>query len=709
MAGSMRTRADHGPHEGSLPRVRLASTKSDGYAVDLADPLALDPEIAGAKAAALARATALGLPVLPGFVVTTESVRGLLEDGRLEDAADARVREAWASLSGRGSCSLVVRSSSVGEDGAASSMAGMFTSVTNVMGLEAFLEALQIVARSSFGPHGAGLAMPMGVLVQPFLPAKLGGVLFGVDPVTGSEEHLVVAAVEGPPEDLVSGRVQGSRYVLKKNGRVVEAEAGPGGAMLGGARRRALAGLAAHARNAFGAPQDVEWAIDTTGRLWLLQSRPVTATGPAAKGTGPLLGPGPVAETFPGTLSLLEEDLWVRPLREALRTALLLVRSAPRKRITESSIVVVVRGRVAADLELLGGTVAKKSFLRRLDPRPPARRLRAGWDVGRLRTAIPTLARDLVAVVDEELAKVPPLSEMTDASLADLLSRAQASLKAINGHEVLAGMLMAPDAVAPSGASLGFRALARGRSQGLEDAEISARYPEVLALVPPSIERARALPEKAPELASSGPVDPIARAREECRMRARWVHELSARVAREIGSRFARAGILQDQSDVLLLTVAEIQEMVSSRRFPTALDRRGATVTSPPLPSMFRLSEDGTVVAETTGGPCGGRGAGGGRAKGRVVHDPDLAEPGDVLVVTTLDPDLAAVLPGLGGLIAETGSVLSHLAILAREFGVATVVGVPGATADLAVGDVVLLDGTTGEITPVEDTSQASL
>jgi pyruvate,water dikinase len=73
-----------------------------------------------------------------------------------------------------------------------------------------------------------------------------------------------------------------------------------------------------------------------------------------------------------------------------------------------------------------------------------------------------------------------------------------------------------------------------------------------------------------------------------------------------------------------------------------------------------------------------------------------------VLVVRTLDPALASLLPGLGGLVAETGSVLSHLAILAREYGVPTVVALAGAVDHLAPGSWVVVDGTTGEVSPLE-------
>jgi pyruvate,water dikinase len=70
-----------------------------------------------------------------------------------------------------------------------------------------------------------------------------------------------------------------------------------------------------------------------------------------------------------------------------------------------------------------------------------------------------------------------------------------------------------------------------------------------------------------------------------------------------------------------------------------------------------------------------------------------------VLVTTTLSPGLGPLLPRLKGIVAETGSVLSHLAILAREAGVATVVGYSGAASQLPEGATVHVDGEAGQVT----------
>jgi pyruvate,water dikinase len=159
------------------------------------------------------------------------------------------------------------------------------------------------------------------------------------------------------------------------------------------------------------------------------------------------------------------------------------------------------------------------------------------------------------------------------------------------------------------------------------------------------------------------------------------------------------AGRLVEAEAVRALSFAELRalvrrELAFAAPGPVALD--GA-----PLPAKFRLTPDGAVVAvrsKTKDTSDGGRGAGGGRASGVVLPADALPADGAVLVVRTLDPSLASLLPGLRGLVAETGSVLSHLAILAREFGVSTVVGVEDAVKRFPPGTRVVVDGSTGEV-----------
>ena len=699
---------------------------SPGAVVTLESAAALDPEVVGAKAASLARSLRDGLPVLPGWVLTTGALASPAA-GEQPLPVDAELRAAWAEASEGGRRAVVVRSSSTVEDGRTSSMAGMFTSVLNVrdwptfrQAVDTVLESAKVVALADAGARERARA-PMAVLIQPQLDATVGGVLFGVDPVSGRTDHVVVSASEAGPAAIVGGEVDGSRYVLSRR-RVVD---GPVGGPLSPGRLHQLRSLAHRAERVFGGPQDVEWAFDGDGRLWLLQSRPVTAVGDA-RTTGPTLGPGPVAETFPEPLSPLEEDLWVEPLRAGLRAALALAGTTPKRRLSSSPVVTTVAGRVAADLDLLVGNDAPASTWQRLDPRPPIRRLVAAWRVGRLRAALPALASDLVAKVDADLLAVDGLDDLSDRQLLGLLDRSEQGLTALHGYEVLLGWLVSPDAGAgaTTGASVALRALAADRAGGLTDDQIVRRHPSVLALVAPRIGPAVTLPPSVGTLvAAPGPVEEPDRAallREALRMRARWVQELTARAAWELGRRLAAHGAIAGAGDVRWLRQAELVEAVRTGEVPADALARAGVLGGAPLPARFRLTTAGTVApasrperrrhgrhARTAAGPRGS-GAGGGRGSG-IVHGGDgPPDPGAVLVVRTLDPDLAPLLPRLGGLVSETGSFLSHLAILAREFGVPTAVGVEDAVTRFPAGTTVLVDGTTGEVSRLDDSGSGA-
>ena len=253
---------------------------------------------------------------------------------------------------------LVARSSSVLEDTAGSSMAGQFDSVIGITGFDEFADAVQAVLDSR--EHAAADGSPIAVLVQPLIEPRYGGVLFGIDPVSGRSDRRVVSAVDGGPEPLVSGEVDGlalrARHA-RQGHRVRPVATVP-------SSRRATCGASSRCRatvaRAFGGPQDVEWAIATDGRLWLLQSRPVT-TEIRGVPRGPIYGPGPVAETFPEPLAELEHDLWVPPLRDAVREAVLLAGMATRKEVAASDVVVSVAGHVAIDLRLAGEITPKHS------------------------------------------------------------------------------------------------------------------------------------------------------------------------------------------------------------------------------------------------------------------------------------------------------------------------------------------------------------
>lgn len=584
-------------------------------------------------------------------------------------------------------------------------MAGRFTSVLDVTSWPAFLDAVAAVVASQSKVDGDGGASgAMAVLVQPFIRPESGGVLFGVDPVSGHHDRLLVAAVEGGPHELVSGAVDGVQVAMSRRGRVLEGDASipP---LTTRAGRVALAATARDVEQLYGGPQDVEWAWHE-GRLILLQSRPVTAqAGGGAR--GPVFGPGPVAETFPQPLARLEQELWVDPLRAAIREVVSLTGTASRRQLRQSPVVVAPGGRVAVDLELLGLHQRVRGARAVIDPRPGLRRLRVAWRVGRLRASLPALALDLVERVDTRLAHVPPLSGLSMRELLSVLDRSREALVSLHGYEVLVGQLLTPDATPVTATTTALRTLHRAARDGLSDAELIARHPVLLALSPPRIGAPRPLPTQPPDIGAAGPgsrsavpAGDSALAREALRLRARWVQELAARAASELGRRLVGARRLTTADDVRRLSLAELRSLVTSSHpaAPAGAMPGVDAVDDAPLPARFRLSDSGRVVPLPGGTSGEARGGGGGRAAGVVVTPEQLPASQAVLVVRTLDPDLAPLLPGLHGLVAETGSPLSHLAILARELGVATAVGVADALQRFPPGAHVVIDGGTGDV-----------
>jgi pyruvate,water dikinase len=180
------------------------------------------------------------------------------------------------------------------------------------------------------------------------------------------------------------------------------------------------------------------------------------------------------------------------------------------------------------------------------------------------------------------------------------------------------------------------------------------------------------------------------------------VQELQVRLVREVAERL---GIGPDRA--ALLRWPELIAVLEGGALPADLPERVPQPATPPLPDAFRLTGDGQVVVERgTGGDGGARGVSAGRALGTVWAGTGPRPADAVLVVRTLDPALAPLLPGLTGLVAQTGSALSHLAVLAREFGIPTVVGAKDAVRRFPPGSRIVVDGTAGDVRQGEPMGQ---
>jgi len=310
-------------------RARRGGDRGVSRVLAFADPACLEVGEAGGKGASLARMAALGLPVPPGFVIPAGALAAALPDGgaelralaRRQDAEGAQalvrtvtldpalreaVLRAYADL-GPADVPVAVRSSARAEDSEAASFAGQQETYLHVRGADAVSDRIPDCWASFFSERalfyraqkGSLDDLGMAVVVQRMVDAEVAGVLFTCDPVRKRRDRMVVEAVLGLGEAVVSGQVTPDHYVLDRRGQVkkaqvhhqafaVEARAEGGvaerplDAEEGGARKvgddvlAELARIGGDLEERLGVPQDIEWAL-AGGEIFVVQARPVTA------------------------------------------------------------------------------------------------------------------------------------------------------------------------------------------------------------------------------------------------------------------------------------------------------------------------------------------------------------------------------------------------------------------------------------------------
>src|SRR6478735_8724746 len=202
-----------------------------------------DVAVAGGKGANLGELTRAGLPVPPGFVLTTaayrafvggvqeevlslaaasdaEGIRALFTSRPVPDDVAGELTEAWSAL---GEVPVAVRSSATAEDLEGASFAGQQDTYLNVVGAAAVVDAVRrcwaslwtdraVSYRASIGIDPAGVAL--SVVVQVMVDAVAAGVMFTADPVAGTRHRAFIDASTGLGEAVVSGAVNPDHLVV---------------------------------------------------------------------------------------------------------------------------------------------------------------------------------------------------------------------------------------------------------------------------------------------------------------------------------------------------------------------------------------------------------------------------------------------------------------------------------------------------------------
>ena len=225
------------------------------------------------------------------------------------------------------------------------------------------------------------------------------------------------------------------------------------------------------------------------------------------------------------------------------------------------------------------------------------------------------------------------------------------------------------------------------------------------------------------------------RYRENMRLARTRIYGILRDMLRAMGEHFAREGILDDAADIFYLTIDEMWDFAKGtavstdlRALTTARKKEYERYRSELVPAperrfdtygmvyhrnMFRRSRPARSPDEIT---CSderftlkGMGCCPGVVEGPVaiMTDPTMADrpKGSILVAERTDPGWVPLFPTFSGILIERGSMLSHSAIVAREMGIPTIVGIAGLTALLETGQRVRMDGRTGtvEILPTDD------
>jgi pyruvate,water dikinase len=411
----------------------------------------------GGKASALAALAAVrgpggAAPEVPRWVALRTEAFETLAAPALASAGDAAsglealraigppaalrqaLREALveAGLWGR---DVAVRSSAAAEDGASASFAGQYESVLGVPlgeGDEALWDAIRRVWGSVTSAHALayggtrGARGPsMAVLIQEMVEPVAAGVAFDADPVSGDRDVVVVGAVEGLGEGLVSGDLPADTFRLAEQGggwRVLAREIVPkthalrasngriervavpservNAPAITDAQAAEIAGWTRAVSRALGAPQDIEWALvgGGTPRVVLLQSRPITTLGDGSPGAPAGLAAerriwdnSNIVESYSGVTTPLTFT-FARAVYEDVYRQFCAVMGVPKRLLDSQSGVFanmlgLVRGRVYYQLlnwyrtlGLLPGFAFNRGFMERMmgvrerleDPPPPA-------------------------------------------------------------------------------------------------------------------------------------------------------------------------------------------------------------------------------------------------------------------------------------------------------------------------------------------------
>jgi pyruvate,water dikinase len=239
----------------------------------------------------------------------TGQFTSLILETPLPDDLREEIAAAYDELTTKSGVACAVRSSAISEDSGEASFAGLYETYLNVSGIGEVLDRVHRCYASLWSERAvryraqrtdSAADEAMAVVVMGLVPAEVSGIAFTAHPVTGAADQVVINASWGLGEAIVAGLVTPDSFVVEKGSfRLLEREiyekelahlphpdgVGTVETALEPDRASApslqdgeavdVARMAVRIEQHYGAPQDIEWAMQG-GKLYLLQSRPIT-------------------------------------------------------------------------------------------------------------------------------------------------------------------------------------------------------------------------------------------------------------------------------------------------------------------------------------------------------------------------------------------------------------------------------------------------
>ncbi len=700
-----------------------------------------DGKLIGSKAFSLHTITGEELKVPPFICITTEAYERYLEStslkGRIimelsrKDIKDMRWEEMWdTSLRIRNmflntpipeepdrdireqlikyfsDTPVVVRSSAPGEDSEKTSFAGLHESYVNVRGIDSIMEHIRLVWASLWSDAALlyrdelGLDIKhssMAVLVQELVAGEVSGIVFSKGPENNNQ--MVIEAVHGLNKGLVDGDVEPDRWVIDREEASIIKHSGPSFRdkivrlkETGTALEKLPENLsdtiplkekdvleihyiALKLEKKFGLAQDIEWT-KRDDEIYVLQSRPVT-------------------------ISQNREKLWYLSLRRNIDNLHALRKKIEDKLIPnmigDAKALQSVNPALLDDNELAGEIIRRK-------------KLYEEWDKRYTDEFIPFAhgMRLFGQVYNDRVKPSNPYEFMDLLSGSEMLS-----IKRNEGINRLAGILRNDASLmdkAKNGAVEGdfagdFEKLFRdfGHSGIFRTRENLLNHIIKLASNP---EKEKQDQKDISELERSF----ISALEKEEKSFAEELLEIARISYRLRDDDNIHLGRIEHQY-LLSLNEAKMRIAARSDKLDPADDLELEELIKALMDSAYipekkvRISRENVVLDQRkTVRQIQGQPAGEGLVTGRarvITENEELfnIRSGEIMVCDSIDPNMTFVVPLVSGIVERRGGMLIHGAIIAREYGIPCVTGIPEATRIVANGDEVTVDGYLGIVT----------